>query len=108
MRANDETIRRRLDGLIAEFDTHAAAFDSAVVVEDDRQFGSHRRTIGRRRELGSIGAAIDVTAQRRTEAAVRASEAQFRSFADHSTNLIWIGDPTGAKLEISAPPTTFA
>lgn len=40
-----------------------------------------------------IGAAIDVTAQRRAEAAIRASESQFRSFAEHSSNLIWIGDP---------------
>jgi len=59
MRANDETVRQRLDGLIAEFDMHAAAFDSAVALEDDRQFGSHLRTIRRRRELGSIDAAID-------------------------------------------------
>ncbi len=50
------------------------------------------------RAVGFIGAAIDVTAQRRTEAAVRASEAQFRSFADHSTNLIWIGDPAAGKI----------
>jgi PAS domain S-box-containing protein len=40
-----------------------------------------------------VGAAIDVTMQRRTESAIRASELQFRSFADHSSNLIWIGDP---------------
>ncbi len=40
-----------------------------------------------------IGAAIDVTAQRRTEAAIRASEELFRSFAEHSSSLIWIGDP---------------
>lgn len=40
-----------------------------------------------------IGAAIDVTAQRRQEEKIRASEAQFRSFADNSSNLIWIGDP---------------
>jgi PAS domain S-box-containing protein len=58
----------------------------------------HIATSGRTRfEQGRavtfIGAAIDVTAQRRTEAAVRASEAQFRSFAEHSSNLIWIGDP---------------
>ena len=45
-----------------------------------------------------IGAAIDVTAQRRTEAAVRASEAQFRSFAAHSSNLIWIGDPADGTI----------
>ncbi|MBY9062619.1 PAS domain-containing protein [Sphingomonas yunnanensis] len=42
---------------------------------------------------GFVGAAIDMTARRNTEAAIRASEAQFRSFAAHSSNLIWIGDP---------------
>jgi len=44
------------------------------------------------RAIGFIGAAIDVTAQRRAEAAIRSSEAQFRSFAEHSSNLIWIVD----------------
>ncbi|WP_172601265.1 PAS domain-containing protein [Rhizobium leguminosarum] len=39
-----------------------------------------------------IGAAIDMTPQRRREAKIRASEAQFRGFADNSSNLIWIGD----------------
>jgi PAS domain S-box-containing protein len=50
------------------------------------------------RAVGFIGAAIDVTEQRRTEAAIRASEAQFRSFAEHSSNLIWIGDPTAERI----------
>jgi PAS domain S-box-containing protein len=45
-----------------------------------------------------IGAAIDVTAQRRNEAAVRASEAQFRSFAAHSSNLIWIADTAAGAI----------
>lgn len=45
------------------------------------------------RAVGFIGAAIDVTAQRQAEAAIRARESQFRSFADHSRNLIWIADP---------------
>lgn len=45
------------------------------------------------RAVSFIGAALDVTNQRRNEAAVRASESQFRSFAEHSSNLIWIGDP---------------
>ena len=48
--------------------------------------------------VGFIGAAIDVTAQRRTEAAIRSSEAQFRSFAQHSSNLIWIGDPAAGTI----------
>jgi len=48
-----------LDGLIADFDTYASKFDASVALEDDRQFGSHRRTLQLRRELGSIDAAID-------------------------------------------------
>jgi PAS domain-containing protein len=40
-----------------------------------------------------FGAAIDMTAQRRNEAEIRAREAQFRSFADHSHYLIWTADP---------------
>lgn len=50
------------------------------------------------RAAGFVGAAIDVTAQRRTEAAIRASEAQFRSFADHSSNLMWIVDPSDGTM----------
>src|SRR4029079_17458839 len=59
MRASEETVRQRLDDLIAGFDEYASRFDSAVSVDDDRQFGTHRRTIQRRRELGSIEAAIE-------------------------------------------------
>ena len=54
---------------------------------------SGRTAFSEGRAVGFIGAAIDVTAQRNTEAAVRASEAQFRGFAAHSSNVIWIGDP---------------
>lgn len=68
-----------------------------VIGRDDR-LTRHIATSGRTtfsdgQAVGFIGAAIDVTAQRRNEAAVRASEAQFRGFAEHSSNLIWIGDP---------------
>jgi len=48
--------------------------------------------------VGFIGATIDVTAQRRSEAAIRANEARFRSFAEHSSNLIWIGDPVAETI----------
>lgn len=54
---------------------------------------SGRTTFVNGRAVGFIGAAIDMTAQRAAEATIRASEAQFRSFAAHSSNLIWIGDP---------------
>jgi PAS domain S-box-containing protein len=50
------------------------------------------------RAVGFIGAAIDVTHQRRAEAASRASESQFRRFAEHSSNLIWIGDPAAGTI----------
>jgi PAS domain S-box-containing protein len=54
--------------------------------------------------VGFIGAAIDVTMQRRAEAAIRASEAQFRSFAEHSSNLIWMSIRRPARSSIVAQP----
>lgn len=54
---------------------------------------SGRTTFVDSRAVGFIGAVIDVTAQRRAETGVRESEAQFRSFAEHSRSLLWIGDP---------------
>jgi len=64
---------------------------------------SGRTTFVDGRAIGFIGAAIDVSAQRRTEAAIRTREAQFRGFAEHSSNLLWIADPVaGAILYRSA------
>lgn len=57
-----------------------------------------RTTFSGDRAIGFIGAVVDVTSQRRNEAAVRASEAQFRSFAEHSSNLIWMGDPAAGTI----------
>ena len=59
---------------------------------------SGRTSFAHGRAIGFIGAAIDVTAQRRAEAAIRSSEAQFRSFAAHSRNLIWIADPAAGTI----------
>jgi PAS domain S-box-containing protein len=53
--------------------------------------GQMRFSEGRASEF--VGAATDVTDARRAEASIRAREAQFRSFADHSSNLIWMSDP---------------
>ncbi|MFV3517281.1 PAS domain-containing protein, partial [Mycobacterium tuberculosis] len=49
---------------------------------------SGRTTFEQGRAVAFIGAAVDVSDQRRNEAAIRASEAQFRSFADNSSNLL--------------------
>lgn len=73
-----------------------------VVGRDDR-VARHIATSGRTmfadgRAVAFIGAAIDVTVQRRTEAAIRASEAQFQSFAEHSSTLIWIVNPATATI----------
>ncbi|WP_210318344.1 PAS domain S-box protein [Aureimonas endophytica] len=57
-----------------------------------------RTTFAQGRAIGFVGAAIEVTTQRRAEAAIRASEAQFRSFAANTSNLIWIGDPAAGTI----------
>ena len=59
---------------------------------------SGRTTFAHDKAIDFIGAAIDVTAQRRAEAAIRASEEQFRSFAEHSSSLIWISDPAAGEI----------
>lgn len=73
-----------------------------VIGRDDRVM-RHIATSGRTtfeggKAVAFIGAAIDVTAQRHVEAAIRANEAQFRSFAAHSDNLIWIIDPAAEAI----------
>ena len=72
------------------------AIDYRVIGRDDgviRHVSTSGQTTFRQgKAIGFIGAAIDVTAQRRTELTIRASEAQFRSFAAHSSNLLWIVD----------------
>jgi PAS domain S-box-containing protein len=55
-------------------------------------------TFAEGRAVDFIGAATDVTAQRQNEAAVRTNEALFRGFAENSSNLIWIADPTAGTI----------
>ena len=64
---------------------------------------SGRTTFVDRRAAGFIGAAIDLTTLRRAQAAAQAREAQFRSFAEHSTNLLWILDPRTGLIEYRSP-----
>lgn len=78
------------------------AIEYRVIGRNDRK-QRHIATSGRTefadgQAVGFIGAAMDVTARRIAEAAIDASEAQFRSFAAHSSNLIWIGDPVADEI----------
>ncbi len=78
------------------------AIEYRVVGRDDgviRQIStSGRTTFEKGCAVTFIGAAVDVSEQRRNEAAVRASEAQFRSFAENSSNLLWIADPAAGAI----------
>jgi PAS domain S-box-containing protein len=64
---------------------------------------SGRTTFVDERAAGFIGAAVDMTTLRRAEAALQARDAQFRSFAEHSTNLLWIADPQAGVIEYRSP-----
>lgn len=89
-------VRRAIAACLDPLGTGTCNIEYRVIGRDDgrtRHIASAGRTnFFKGRAVSFIGAAIDVTAQRHTEAAIRASELQLRSFADHSRNLIWIAD----------------
>ncbi|WP_374471033.1 PAS domain S-box protein [Phenylobacterium sp.] len=64
---------------------------------------SGQTTFSQGRAASFIGAAIDLTALRQAQAAIQAREAQFRSFAEHSSNLLWIADPQTGDIEYRSP-----
>ncbi|HTK74339.1 MAG TPA: PAS domain S-box protein, partial [Gemmataceae bacterium] len=57
---------------------------------------------GRDEVVGVVGVSRDVTARRRAEAALRASEARFRAFVDHSPAPAWITDTHGRFVYLNA------
>jgi PAS domain S-box-containing protein len=95
-------VRRAIAGCIDPSGNGRYNIEYRVVGRDDgitRHIAtSGQTTFAGGRAVGFIGAAVDVTEQRRNEAAIRVSEAQFRSFAKHSSNLIWIRDTAAGKV----------
>ncbi len=55
------------------------------------------------RPASFIGAMREVTARKRAQARLHASEEQFRRFAEHSTNVLWIVDAATARAEYLSP-----
>jgi PAS domain S-box-containing protein len=55
------------------------------------------------RAVDFIGAAVDISERKRSEAAMRENEERFRNFAQHSTNLLWIVDPGTGVIEYRSP-----
>ena len=62
-----------------------------------------RTTFERGRPVDFVGAAVDISERKRSEAAVRESEARFRGFAEHSANLLWIVNPSTGVIEYRSP-----
>jgi PAS domain S-box-containing protein len=60
-------------------------------------------TFDRGRAMGFLGVALDVTARKRTEQAMRESDERFRQFADYSSNVLWILDLQTRRLDYLSP-----
>ncbi|MBA9070230.1 PAS domain S-box-containing protein [Methylobacterium sp. RAS18] len=52
---------------------------------------------------GVLNVAQETTGRVRAAAGLVASEERFRSFAEHSANVLWIADPDGGRLEYLSP-----
>jgi hypothetical protein len=57
-RHGSDVVRERVKGVIAEFDHCVDAYDRAVPFTRSGQYELHRRTIDRRRAIGSVAAAV--------------------------------------------------
>ncbi|MCQ3979547.1 MAG: hypothetical protein DPW09_39515, partial [Anaerolineae bacterium] len=53
------------------------------------------------RVTGNIAVLVDITERKRTEEALRESEARFRMLVDHATDAFFLGDEQGAILDVN-------
>jgi PAS domain S-box-containing protein len=72
--------------------------------EVERWVSTHGQTFFEEgRAVSFVGAALDITEQKRAEERLRASEERFRRFAEHSTNVLWILDANTMRVEYLSP-----
>ena len=103
--------RPRVEAAIAQCSDPAGpgiyAIEYRVIgIEDgvERWVSTHgRTTFENGRPVGFIGAALDITARKRAEAALRESEERFRQFAENSSNTLWILNFETMNLEYLSP-----
>ncbi|MGF9762204.1 PAS domain-containing protein [Microvirga sp. 0TCS3.31] len=70
----------------------------------ERWVSTHgRTTFEHGRPVAFMGAALDITAHKRAEAALRESEERFRQFAENSSNTLWIINFETMNLEYLSP-----
>jgi PAS domain S-box-containing protein len=53
--------------------------------------------------VGGLAVSLDITERHKAEAALRDSEARFRRYAEHSTNVLWLADLESQKLDYLSP-----
>lgn len=101
-----EQVRKAIAACVDPTGGGAYAAEYRVIGRDgiERWIATTGRTTFRHgRAVDFLGVAVDVTQRRRAEAEIRESEARFRSFATHSTSLLWLVDPAAELIEYLNP-----